>query len=286
MKAFKKLLVTFVLAIAALTAGAQDEVIRLYDGPAPGSEDWDWEEGIFGDMITGVAKPTLTVYRPENPNGVAMVVCPGGAFCFICFDREGDWISRVYNSWGITCFVLKYRVYHDDDQDRMVSDLMAGKMDSVSTNVIPMALEDAANAVRYVRTHAADYGIDPDKIGLSGSSAGGTITMGTAMKYTDDDCRPNFAVVTYPYLSPHIMREGPTKPLPLFIATATDDAIISVSSSLEFYRFWLEKGQKTEMHLFQKGNHGFIGHDLNLAVEHWTDNLLLWFRDTYPDNFK
>ena len=263
------------------------EVISLYDGPAPGSESWDWDETMYMGMIADVSKPTLTVYRPEKPNGVGMVVCAGGAFCFLCYDREAEYISKVYNSMGITCFALKYRVYHDADKERLVRDLTAGKMDSVSAQSIPLALADAAQAIRYVRSHAADYGIDPEKIGISGSSAGGTITMGTSMAFTDEDCRPNYAVATYPYLSPHILREAPANhPLPLFIASASDDAIIPVDSSLEFYRMWLEKNQKVEMHLFQKGNHGFVGQQFGLEVDNWTDNLHLWFKDIYPENFE
>ena len=288
MKSLKKLLAAGCMMLAAVcTAFAQDEVIPLYDGPAPGSETWDWDETMYLGMIADVSHPTLTVYRPEHPNGVGMVVCAGGAFCFLCYDREGEYISKVYNEMGITCFALKYRVYHDADKDRLVKNLTEGKMDSLCQYTLPLALQDAAQAIRYVRAHAADYGIDPERIGISGSSAGGTVTMGTAMAFTDEQSRPNYAVATYPYLSPHILRQAPDNhPLPLYIAACSDDSMVPIAHSLEFYRIWLDKGQKAEMHIYQKGEHGFVGQQFGLECDHWTDNLHLWFKDIYPDNFK
>ena len=279
-------LVGLCIAVCVACPALAQEVISLYDGPAPGSETWDWEEEEHFGLITGVAHPTLTVYRPAEPNGVGMVVCPGGGFCFLAFANEGEGISRVLNERGVTCFVLKYRLFHDPDIKRLASYFGEGKMDSISAGTIPLALDDAANAIRYIRSHAADYGIDPERIGITGSSAGGCITMGTAMAATADDCRPNFAVACYPYLSPHILRQAPSKPLPLFIAACSDDSMVPVTHSLEFYKLWLEKGQKVEMHLYQKGEHGFVCIPKSLEVDTWTDSLFRWFEDVFPENFK
>ena len=281
----KKAILLMSIVLAAYSLQAQ-EVIQLYDGPAPGSEDWDWEETTPYGLVMNVTRPTLTVYRPENPNGVAMVVCPGGGFIYLAYPNEGEGIAKTLCDMGVTCFVLKYRLRKEEDPRVIIQYLKDGRLDEISKDVIPLALDDAANAIRYVRSHASEYGIDPDKIGITGSSAGGCVTMGTSMAATDDDCRPNFAVACYPYLSPFIGREAPNKPLPLFIATASDDTWISVDNSLESYRIWQEKGQKVEMHLYQKGEHGFVGVLQGLAVDAWTDNLFLWFKDIYPENFK
>ena len=280
----KRAIFLMFIVLATYSLQAQ-EVIQLYDGPAPGSEDWDWDEEVHYGLITGVSHPTLTVFRPENPNGVGMVVCPGGGFCFLAYTTEGEGISKVLNEQGITCFVLKYRIFHDEDIRRLASYYGEGKMDSISAGVIPMALEDAANAIRYVRSHAAEYGIDPEKIGITGSSAGGCITMGTSMAATADDYRPNFAVANYPYLSPHILREAPDKPLPLFIASCTDDSLVPVTHSIEFYKIWLAKNQKVELHIYQQGDHSFVCIPRNCEVDTWTESLFRWFKDVYPENF-
>ena len=285
MKTLKTIFTLCLLLLAAFTAGAQ-EVIQLYDGPAPGSEDWDWDEEVHYGLITGVSHPTLTVYRPEKPNGMGMVVCPGGGFCFLAYTTEGEGISKVLNEKGITCFVLKYRLFHDEDIKRLAGYYGEGKMDSISAGTIPLALDDAACAIRYVRSHATEYGIDPDKIGITGSSAGGCITMGTCMAATAEDCRPNFAVANYPYLSPHILREAPDKPLPLFIASCSDDSLVPVMHSVEFYKIWLAKKQQTELHIYQQGEHSFVCIPRGCEVDTWTDSMFRWMKDVFPDNFK
>lgn len=295
MKDLKRLLLTccIVLGTACIT-WAQDEVISLYEGPAPGSETWDWEEEAHNGIVTGVSRPTLTVYRPKNPNGVGMVVCPGGGFCYLAYANEGEGISKVLNSCGVTCFVLKYRLFLDSDIKRLaryfdegrIDSISAEAVDAISAKTIPLALDDAANAIRYIRSHAAQYGVDPEKIGITGSSAGGCITMGTAMTATADDCRPNFAVACYPYFSPYISRQAPEKPLPLFIVACSDDPLVPITDSLDFFRLWTAKGQKTEMHVYQKGGHGFVCIPQGCAVDTWTDNMSHWFEDIFPENFK
>lgn len=274
----------------------EHEVIQLYEGAAPGSESWDWDETVYyGEnkvyygMTADVSHPSITVYRPEKPNGVALIVCPGGAFAFLCMDREGEDISKVYNSKGITCFVLKYRLYHVDDKDAFLRDLYSGETNHNEglAKVIPLAIQDAAAAISYVRSHADDYGIDPNKIGISGSSAGGCITMGTSMTVRDESCHPNFAVATYPFFAPGMFTEVPSDyPLPLYIAVARDDTTVPVSHSLDLYKLWIENNQQAEMHIYNKGEHGFVGNKQGLAVDNWTDNLFLWLKDIYPENFK
>lgn len=270
--------------MASVTINAQ-EVIQLYDGAAPGSEDWDWDEITLDDNIAAVSHPTLTVYRPEKPNGVGMVVCPGGAFVVLAYKTEGEAYAKTLNEKGITCFMLKYRLKYDHDFESVLRCVTPEQLDSLSADVIPLALKDAENAIRYVRSHASEYGIDPDKIGICGSSAGGSITIGTCINATADDCRPNFAVGTYPYLTPHIGNVVPDKPLPLFIAATTTDKAVPVTHSLTFYKWWLEKGQRVEMHLFNSGEHGFVCKPQHAAVDNWFDNLFLWLKDIYPDNF-
>lgn len=272
------------MMLLATTACAQ-EVIQLYEGAAPGSESWTWQEygAPGGAIVVDVVKPTLTVYPAEKPNGIAMVVCPGGAFHMLSVAAEGENLSKYLNSKGITCFVLKYRLCHADNFMERMQHLNLAFLDSVSAEVVPMTIQDALTAIRYVRSNAVKYGIDPHKIGIEGSSAGGTVSLGSAMACAGDDCRPDYVVGTYPYKSPHIGQNVPKAVTPLFIATATDDAAVPVQHSLYYYNKWLDAGQPVEMHLYKEGNHGFVGQPTGKNVDTWQSRLVEWLEELYPN---
>ena len=177
----KKLFACYTLFIC-LYPKAQT-VIPLYNGAAPGSETWTWNETEIkvdiGTVVFDVSKPTLTAFIPSNPNGTAIIVAPGGAFHALAFDHEGTEVAKRLNEKGVTAFVLKYRLVHQDPAhpENNIGNLMATKnfkkLDSLNAPVIPLALQDGLTAVKYVRQHAAEYKIDPNKIGFMGFSAGG-----------------------------------------------------------------------------------------------------------------
>lgn len=277
----KKVFIWAVLCCLALSSCQAQEVIRLYDGVAPGSEDWTWKEQEFFGTYFDVADPTLTVYPAEKPNGTSLIICPGGGFHMLSFKAEGVNFAEFLNKHGITCFVLRYRLCHADDLKDRLSHLNAELMDSVSKPVIPLMLQDAMTAISYVREHAAEYGVDPHKIGIEGSSAGGTVALGTAMAADAENCRPDFVVGTYPWHSPHIAQAAPKESIPLFLASATDDSFVPVKHTLDFYNFWLEAGYPVEMHIYKEGNHGFVGSVRHMPVDTWQERLVEWINSLY-----
>jgi len=181
--------------ILAMTAKAQEKPIPLYNGVAPGSENWNWDEKTIdvNDMkITlDVTKPTLVPYLPAKPNGTAVIIAPGGAFHALAVGHEGADVAKWLNEKGVTAFVLKYRLGHDDPahpENNFVTLLQTKnfkKLDSINAVIVPLAMQDGLTAMKYVREHAASYKIDPKKIGFMGFSAGGTVTMSVVYNATE-----------------------------------------------------------------------------------------------------
>ncbi|MDX2045224.1 MAG: alpha/beta hydrolase [Chitinophagaceae bacterium] len=273
------------LSGAASLLQAQDSVIHLYKGTAPGSENWNWDEREIkvdiGRILFDVSKPSMVVYRPLNPNGTAVIVAPGGAFHALAYDLEGVEVAKRLNAKGITAFVLKYRLVHEDPAhpENSIGTLMATKnfkrLDSINAPLIPLALEDGLTAVKYVRQHTADYRIDPNKIGFMGFSAGGTLTMSVVYSATDEN-RPNFVAPVYPYEKAIIGSAVPSVKTPIFIACASDDDLGFAMHSVNIYRKWLEANQSAELHMYEKGKHGFGTKKQNLPVDSWMDRFTDW----------
>jgi acetyl esterase/lipase len=281
----KKIFTVIVITLGLTVSLQAQEVIRLYPGVAPGSEKWDWSEQNLGPAVRDVVTPTLIAYLPERPNGIALIIAPGGAFHFLAVENEGINLARRLNEAGITVFVLKYRLVHEDPDHpyimKMFQEGGAALMDSVSRPLIPLAVQDGITAIKYVRTHARQYNIAPDRIGIEGSSAGGTIAMSVALTATDDG-HPNFVASTYGYAPLVIGSMMPDTPMPLFICAAGDDPMVPVQQSIGFYNQWLEAKQPVEMHLYQKGGHGFVGNPQNAPVDTWSDRFIDWLFMIYP----
>lgn len=282
----KKNIVVIFLLLASF-AKAQT-VIQLYNGAAPGSEKWNWEETQFktdvGTIIMGVVHPTLTAFVPANPNGTAVIIAPGGAFHALAFDHEGVEVAKRLNAKGITAFVLKYRLVYDDPAhpENSIGNLMRTgnfkTLDSLNAPVVPLALQDGLTAMKYVRTHAADYKIDPDKIGFMGFSAGATLTMSVVYSATDDT-RPNFAAPIYAYEKAIIGSTVPTAKTPIFVCAASNDDLGFATHSVHIYLKWLEAGQTAELHMYDSGKHGFGTKKQNLPVDSWMDRYTDWLAE-------
>src|SRR5436190_17598696 len=279
--------ISFILFTFFLSFVSGQEVIQLYKAAAPGSEKWNWEEKQFkadiGTIIMDVSHPSLTGYIPSNPNGTAVIIAPGGAFHALAFDLEGIEVAKRLNAKGITAFVLKYRLVHDDPPhpENSIGNLMASgnfkKLDSLNTPVIPLALQDGLNAVKYVRQHADEYKIDPNKIGFMGFSAGGTLTMSVVYSATDDS-RPNFVAPIYAYENAIIGSKVPSIKTPIFIAAASDDDLGLATHSVHIYLKWLDAKQPVELHMYEKGKHGFGMGKQNLPVDSWIDRFGDWLQ--------
>ena len=279
----KKLLFSLIVFVAFLS-NAQT-VIPLYNGKAPGSENWTWTEREIkvdiGTIVFDVSSPSLTAYLPSNPNGTAVIIAPGGAFHALAYNLEGIEVAKRLNEKGITAFVLKYRLVHDDPAhpENSIGTLMATKnfkkLDSLNTPVVPLAMQDGLMAVKYVREHAASYKIDPAKIGFMGFSAGGTVTMSVVYNAGDAD-RPNFVAPIYAYEGAIIGSTVPTVKTPIFIAAASDDDLGLATHSVHIYLKWLDAKQPAELHMYERGKHGFGTKKQNLPVDSWMDRFSDW----------
>lgn len=285
MKKNSLLLIAILLMLNALYA---QEVVKLYPGKAPGSESWNWkEQDLGGGYLRDVVDPTLTIFRPEHPNGIAVVVAPGGAYHFLVSKGEGADVAKRLNEKGITAFVLKYRLVHEDPAhpylNKMLQEADWKLLEKVATPVLPLMTEDALTAMKYVRQHAAEFKIDANKIGFEGSSAGGTLAI-SLVSVANDETRPNFIACFYPYAGGLLAdKKVPAIQTPIFISSAIDDQLISINHSIQLASKWLEAKQPVEIHIYQKGNHGFIGNPpQNSPVDKWFDRLSDWIFMLYP----
>ena len=265
------------------------KVIRLYDGKAPGSESWTWDEAenttnmFKSRVVYNVSTPTITAYlpKPELANGTAIIVAPGGAFHTLSIDSEGIDVAKWLNEKGVAAFVLKYRVVHSLTSDP-VAELMPKmadfkKLDEENAPVVPLAIADGKRAVEYVRQHASELGVNPTRIGFMGFSAGGTVTMGVGFDYTAAN-RPDFLAPIYPYLGEMAIAKQvvPADAPPLFVCAASDDQLGLAPHSTKLYNDWLAAKKTAELHIYQKGGHGFGMHKQNLPTDTWIDRFGDW----------
>ena len=279
-----KKFIVCILLLFAFYSNAQT-IIPLYNGAAPGSENWNWDEKEIktdiGTIVSDVSHPSITAYVPANPNGTAVIIAPGGAFHVLAFDLEGTEVAKRLNAKGITAFVLKYRVVHNDPThpENSIGNLFATKnfkkLDSLNAPVVPLAMQDGLTAVKYVRTHATEYKIDPNKIGFMGFSAGGTVTMSVVYGATDET-RPNFVAPIYAYEAAILGSTVPTAKTPIFITAASDDDLGLATHSVHIYLKWLEANQPAELHVYENGKHGFGTKKQGLPVDSWMDRFTDW----------
>lgn len=282
----KEALVLPALLLAVLPFARAQQVIRLYNGPAPGSENWKFPErtdtisGTDMVFVNNVAQPTLTIYKAKRPNGTAVIVCPGGAFRGLAVQHEGSAVAAWLNLKGITAIVLKYRVLNAPPgydpgfgQDMQTNNF--ARIDSINMPVVPLAVADGHEAVRYVRRHAAELGIDPDRVGMIGFSAGGTLVASVAQTY-DSESRPDFVAPIYAYTGAIVNAAVRKNAPPMFLALAADDAIAAGNPDL--YKRWHEAGQKAEIHVYGAGGHGFGLRKQGLPSDMWIEDFESWLQ--------
>ncbi len=252
--------------------------IPLWPNGAPGSEARRSEpERIDNSYVSNVHQPSLTVFRadPAHANGVGIIVIPGGGHRMLVWINEGVVPARALNRFGITVFVLKYRLAREP-----------GSTYSIERD----AAADATRAVRWVRAHAAEYGVDPHRIGLMGFSAGGELVAleadnpeGTRAAAADavdrQSARPDFQVLVYP--GPlGIPGKAVAGAPPAFLAAGTLDACCA-APTLALYQQLRAAGVSAELHLFADTGHGFnlAMHSERLSLQHWPDRLHDWLSD-------
>ena len=247
--------------------------------------------------VSNVSQPTMTVYSPKGKNtGVAVVVFPGGGYKVLAIDLEGTEAADWLTSKGITCVLLKYRVpfsgpYMDERRGRVYPKA-------------PLALQDAQRTVGLVRFHAAEWHIDPHKIGVLGFSAGGHVVAGMSTRFEQrlypavdaadkESCRPDFAVALFPghlwanedldpstikdekfELRPdiHVTRETP----PTLLLQAENDDVDPVEESLAYYIALKNAGVPVEMHLYAEGGHAFGLRRTKFPITKWPELMETW----------
>ena len=267
---------------------AAQTVIPLYPGTPPGSTPENYPEKQYfsktwnTEIVTNVTRPTLTVFKPspELKNGTAAVICPGGGFMALSINSEGYDVAKYLTAKGVTAFVLKYRLARTgDDAAQEFSALFADKQKFQETvgKVIPLAVADGLAAVTYVRQHASEWGVSPDRVGIIGFSAGGTVTAGVAFHYAPDG-RPAFVAPIYAAAGEFKDLPVPADAPPMFIAAATDDGLGLAPDSIALYEKWTDAKKSAELHMYAKGGHGFGMRTQNIPTDHWIDRFSDWLQ--------
>jgi acetyl esterase/lipase len=242
--------------------------------------------------ITNVDHPTMTVYAPTGKNtGAAVLVIPGGGFEILAMDLEGTEVCDWLVAKGIVCVLLKYRVpSHPYDWQTNTR--------PHNLEVPVESLEDTQRALRLVRFHAAEWHIDPHRLGVLGFSAGGYLVAQISTNFAKplyspgDDAdkqssRPDFAVAVYPgHLSTEDNQLNPNVPVsketpPTFIVQAEDDHVDGVEQALVYYRALSDAEVPVEMHLYAKGGHAFGLRPTQLPITHWPILVEQWLRNIH-----
>jgi len=286
-------LVSFLmLSLTSLAPAAEPVVIKLWPKGAAEKDGFKIEpeaeikkekdDGV--KRLGNVSNPTITVYPVDKPNGTAVLVCPGGGYSILAIEHEGTQVCDYLRTIGVTPILLKYRVPRRDEKDP------SGK-----------PLQDAQRAMGILRHRAADFGIQPDRIGILGFSAGGHLTVMTALHanertYEQDpaldvaDATPNFAVPVYPAylvekggdefkLLPEI--QVTDKAPPMCLIHANNDPH-SASGSALIYLEYKKKNLSCELHIYSTGGHGFGMKKNGLPVNDWLVRVGEWLGTLYP----
>ncbi len=282
---YTQLYILILLTVGLSMNMMAQEIIELPINKYNEAVTWpDSEKDFFSDtwqtrVITNVSKPTMIVHRPATgiANGTSVVICPGGGLYAHSIDSEGHQVAEWLAKRGVTAFVLKYRLVptgEDGTKDLMTDGPQVPKR---VEGVLPLSIDDALNAITHVRTHASDYEIDPNKIGLMGFSAGGAVTMGATYNY-DQSNRPDFIAPIYAWMIVVPKTKMPADAPPIFVACASDDPLRLAPASVKLYQEWLEGNKPAELHMYANGGHGFGMRELGLNSDKWIEHFGEWLR--------
>ena len=297
----KKLIPFIFLLFATHMLTAQDSLL-LYPRGVPNAKPSTVQEHRETDQggrlrVSHVTNPQLLVFLPpkEKANGTAVVICPGGGYARLAASHEGIDVAKALNEWGVAAFVLIYRL----PDDSIMDDKEIGP------------LQDAQRSIAIVRARAAEWNINPNKVGIMGFSAGGHLasTAGTHFNHPVIEnrrqlsLRPDFMVLLYPVISfsDSLAHKGSRDNLigktpapdkiayysnelqvtaetpPAFLVHAKDDGTVKVQNSISFYNALLKNKVPAEIHLFEKGGHGF-GMNNPTTTDKWMDWLKVWMQ--------
>ncbi len=293
----KILKIFFALFFLLTINAAAQEVINLYPGAVPNSKKSNVKETERSGMFSGVTKPTLEIFLPskETATGAGVVICPGGGYAVVVYQAEGIRTAKEFAKKGVAAFVLKYRLPSDSTM--------------IDKTIGP--LQDAQQAIKVVRENAAKWGIDTNKVGIMGFSAGGHLASTEATHYKEAvienkdhiNLRPDFQILVYPVISmedslthlgsrTNLLGDNPSQKLkdefsnelqvnantpPAYITQAGDDKTVDVDNSIVYYEALRHHSVAAELHLYPHGGHGFV---LRLKTEDWMAPIFKWMRNS------
>jgi len=279
----KKILI-LLICLGGIKLATGQEIVNIPHEKAVGTT-WEGGEKSYyselwqNDVVTNVSVPTMEVFRPENPNGVSVIVAPGGGLYGLSIKSEGTDVALWLNEQNITAFVLKYRlVPTGDDGVQELSDDAATNPAKIGERVLPVlpySYADGLAAIKHVRENASSYKIDPVKIGFMGFSAGGAVTMGVAYNY-DATNRPDFLVPVYPWTVVMPVQKAPEDAPPMFVICASDDPLDLAPGSIELYTSWLNAKKPVALQMYAKGGHGFGMKSQGLPSDNWIQRFHEW----------
>ena len=291
----KTLAIAFALFLASSVSASAQQVIDLYSGAVPNSKQSNIKETEQSELIRGVTKPTLEIFLPkkESSTGAGVVICPGGGYAVLVYQAEGVRAAKEFAKNGIAAFLLKYRL----PSDKTMVDKKMGP------------LEDAQQAIKIVRENAARWGVDTNKVGIMGFSAGGHLASTEATHYrkavienkNHTNLRPDFQILIYPVISMQdnlthlgsrveLLGRNPSKKTidefsnelhvddntpPAYITQAEDDEAVTVENSIVYFEALRHHNVPAELQIYPKGGHGFV---LSMKTSDWMDPIFKWMK--------
>jgi acetyl esterase/lipase len=233
----------------------------------------DAKGGPGARALSHVTRPTLTVYLPprEKATGTAIIICPGGGYRQLMIDREGHQVARWLNTLGVAGIVLKYRLPEGDRLREALGDARSAAL------AVQVSFEDAQEAVRMVRANAARWGLEANRVGMMGFSAGGHLTSLTGL-LAPAAARPDFQALLYPAIPRNL--EIPSGMPPTFLAAAVNDPRLSpLDHALRFFTALRQAGVPAELHVYSSGGHGFALRKEDGTAAGWPSVFAAWLKN-------
>lgn len=281
----KKILLLSFLSVTPLLFAQKTVELPLWPNGAPNNNELtNSEQNQNNEWVSDVTTPTLTVYPASHPNGMAIIMCPGGGYGGLAMNHEGHDMASWFNTQGITYAVLKYRMPNGH-------------------NEVP--LSDAEQAIRMVREHAAEWGVNPQRVGVMGASAGGHLAASLATLYSNDKTRPDFQILFYPVISMqkgvthggsrmNLLGENPSQELEqkyslerqvsprtpqAFIMLSSDDDVVPPINGIGYFLALHDHKVPASLHAYPTGGHGWGFRDHFTYKRQWTEELEKWLRE-------
>lgn len=275
----KTFLIMSLLAISINASAQKAETIKLWTNNMPNSNEITTPEKVNKmGHISNISSPEIFVFKAKKTNGMAIIMCPGGGYGMVSMNNEGYDMAKWLNDMGVTYVILKYRMPN-------------GHYD--------VPLSDAKQAIKIVRSNAKKWNID--RVGIMGASAGGHLASTLATHYTQDT-RPDFQILFYPVITMdkrythmgthnHLFGKDVTTELenefsnekhvtsdtpPAFIMHCSDDSVVPVENSLNYYKALVEHKVSASLHIYPKGGHGWGYADRFIFKKEWKEEMEKW----------